>query len=124
MASTDIKVFGRTCLQCCFTLLLHPGCFCLALFLTGLVIARHAIVTHYSTPEAPLTEDVRTKQLHVLTIAAVIIPGCYHGLWVFRGTGHMHHVFGQRRTKYTYTTTRIWFVQLSVSTTWGGSTLV
>ena len=34
LASTDIKVFGRTCLQCYFWLashfFLHPRCFCLA----------------------------------------------------------------------------------------------
>ena len=35
LASTDIKVFGCTCLQCCMLLIglvlfLHSGCFCLA----------------------------------------------------------------------------------------------
>lgn len=55
-------------------------------FLIGLVIARRAIATHYSTREAPLTEDVSNKELLCILTIVVVISGCHYGLWVFRCT--------------------------------------
>ena len=45
---------------CSITVTSCPGITYCDYFLTGLVKARHAIATHYSTSVAPLTEDVRT----------------------------------------------------------------
>ena len=48
-------------------------------------MTRRAVAAHYSTPEAPLTEDV-SLIIHVLTIAiSSFTTGCYYVMWMFWG---------------------------------------
>jgi len=53
--------------------------------LLGLTLTRKAVAAHYSTPEAPLTEDV--SPIHVLMVQlALLATGCYYVMWMFWGS--------------------------------------